>query len=209
MPTIGPNYLMHLWQNPHHTDSLTYQKNKSILDTARWVMRKLLDLARTDNNCAGGFSENSDQALARHHSRGLSDTEQHLFRQSYVFHTLPKEFGDKPKSKGKWVGTMLLIEEFKFRYLVVLIAVLLEVTVSGLVLGIHFRYVAGLQGLGLYLRLFWISSWISGLSTLIITLWLKSSMTMRLRSSNYPCLELFGVSARSTSMSIWKPCGTP
>ena len=189
VPTIGPNYLMHLWRNPHHTDSLTYQKNKSIRDTARWVMRKLLDLARTDNNCAGGFAENPNQALARHQSRSLGDIDQHLFRQSYVFHTLPKEFGDKPKSKGKWVGTMLMHEEFKFRYLVVLIAVLLEVTVSGLVLGIHFRYVAGLQGLGLYLRLFRISSWISGLSTLIITLWLRSSMTMKLKSSYYPCLE--------------------
>ena len=108
-----------------------------------------MDLARTDNNCAGGISENPDQTLARHQSGSLSDTEQHLFRQSYVFHTLPKEFGDKPKSKGKWSGPMLLIEEFKFRYLVVLVGVLLKFTVFSLVLGIHFRYVAGLQGLGL------------------------------------------------------------
>lgn len=171
---------MHLWQNPHHTDWLTYQKNKSVLDTARWVMRKLLDLARTDNNCAGGFSRNPDQALAGHQSR-LIDTDQHLFRQSYVFHTIPKELGDKPKSKGKWIETVILIEELQVRYLVVLIAVLVELTVSGLVLGVHFRYVAGLQGLGLYLRLLWISSWVSGLSTLIIILWL--------RSSDYPCLE--------------------
>ena len=57
---------------------------------------------------------------------------------------------------------MLLIEEFKFRYLVVLVGVLLKVTVFSLVLGIHFRYVAGLQGLGLYLRHFWISCWVSG-----------------------------------------------
>ena len=143
-------------------------------------MRKLLNLARTDNNCAGGFSGNPDQALAGHQSR-LSDAEQHLFRQSYVFHTIPKELGDKPQSKGRRVETVILIEEFQVRYLVVIIAVLLELTVSGLVLGVHFRYVAGLQGLGLYLRLFWISTWISGLSTLIITLWL--------RSSDYPRLE--------------------
>ncbi|KAK0517191.1 hypothetical protein JMJ35_000346 [Cladonia borealis] len=180
MPTIGPNYLMHLWQNPHHTNWLTYQKNKSVLDTARWVMRKLLDLARTGNPCAGRLSGSPDETLAGHQS-SLSDTEQHLFRQSYVFHTIPKELGVKPDYKHGDDAALILMEKFQLRYLVVLIALILQLTVYALVMGVYFRYLAGLQGLGLYLRLFWISSWISGLSTLIITLWLKSS--------DYPCLE--------------------
>ena len=84
---------MHLWQNPHHTDWLTYQKNNSVLETARSVMRKLSDLARMDDTCAGGLSRNVDDTLAGQSRQ--SETEQHLFRQSYVFHTIPKELGLK------------------------------------------------------------------------------------------------------------------
>ena len=90
LPSIGPKYLMHLWQNPHHTDWHTYQKNEPIFDTAGWVMRTLLDLARTDNKCVGEIPENADGTLAGQQSR-QSETEQHLFRQCYMFHTTPKE----------------------------------------------------------------------------------------------------------------------
>ncbi len=168
---------MHLWQNPHHTDWLTYQKNKSVLDTARSVMRKLSDLACMDNNRAGGLSRNVDDTLAGQSRQ--SESEQHLFRQSYVFHTIPKELGVKPSPEVGQASSLYLIEEFQTRHFRVLVAVILELIVSALVLGVYFRYVAGLQDLGLYLRLLWISSWITGLSTVIITLWF--------RSFNYAC----------------------
>lgn len=172
MPTIGPNYLMHLWQNPHHTDRLTYQQNKSVLDTARWVMRKFLDLARTDYNCGDGLFGNADESLAGYRSR-QSETQQHLFRQSYVFHTIPKELGVIPNFDINTDGAFFLVEEFQFPHFLILVAVILEFTVYALVLGVHFRYVAGLQGMGLYLRLLWISTWITGFSTMFIILWFR------------------------------------
>ena len=164
--------MMHLWQNPHHTDWLTYQNNKSVLDTARSVMRRLSDLVRTDRNCAGGLSGNVDDTLAGQSRQ--SETQQHLFRQSYVFHTMPKELGVKSNFDIRTHGGFFLVEEFQFRHFIGLVAVIIEVTVSALVLGVHFRYVAGLQGMGLYLRLLWISSWITGLSTMFIILWSRS-----------------------------------
>ena len=174
LPAIGSNYLMHLWHNPHHTDWHTYQKNKSIFDTARWVMRRLLDLARTDNKCAGDIPENADDALAGEQSR-QSETEQHLFCQSYIFHTTRKELRLEDDPRARLDGSFLLLERFDFRRFLVLVAVILWCIVYGLALSVHFHYVAGLQGLELHLRLFWISTWISGLSTLIITLRFRSS----------------------------------
>ena len=154
---------MHLWQKPHHTDWHTYQKNKSIFDTARWVMRRLLDLARTDNECAGGITENADNTVARG------------FRQSYIFHTVPKELrlGNDPGRDRDCF--FLLRERFDFRWFLVLVAVVHWFLVYGLVLGLHSRCVAGLQGLKLHQRLLWISTCVSGLSTLIIILWFRSS----------------------------------
>ena len=172
-PIIGPNYLMHLWQNPHHTDWHTYQKNKSVSDKARCVMRKLLDLARTHNIGEGRLSENSDDTLAGNELR-QSETEQQLFRRSYIFHMMPKKLAVKPDPKAIKPGALYLEEDFQFRHFIVLVVAIIEVTMSGLVLGVHFGYVAGLQGLELYLRLLWISSWLTGLSTVIITLWFRS-----------------------------------
>ena len=181
LPAIGDKYLMHLWHNPHHTDWHTCQKNKSIFDTARWVMRKLVDLARTDNKCAGEIPEIADDTLAGEQSR-QSETEQHLFRQSYIFHTTPKELRLKDDPRARMDASSLLLERFDFRRFLVLVAVILWCIVYGLVLSVHFRYVAGLQGLELLLRLFWISTWISGFSTLIITLRFRSSDHVRLES---------------------------
>ena len=170
-PKLGSNYIMHLWQNPHHTDWLTYQNNKSVLDTARSVMRKLSDLVRTDKNYAGGLSGNVDDTLAGQSRQ--SETQQQLFRQSYVFHTIPKELGVKSNFDINTDGAFFLFEENQFPHFLILVAVILEFTVYGLVLGVHFRYVAGLQGMGLYLRLLWISTWITGLSTMFIILWFR------------------------------------
>ncbi len=158
---------MHLWQNPHHTDWDTYQKHKSVFDTARWVIRKFLTLERTDNRCAGGSAETSNDALAGHQSR-QSETKQYLFRQSYVFHTIPKIIGEKPRPKTGSREGLYLLEKFQPHRFRITVAVILGFTVHGLVFGIHFRYVAGLQGLDLYRSLLWISFWITGLSTVII-----------------------------------------
>ena len=125
---------MHLWQYPHHTDWLTYQKNKSVLETARSVMRKLWALARTDDNYAGRLSGNVDDTLARRSRQ--SETEQHLFRQSYVFHTIPKKLGVKPCPKAGQAGSLYLIEEFQFQNFIGRVAVILELTVSSLVLAV-------------------------------------------------------------------------
>ena len=157
--------------SPHR---LAYQKNKSVFDTARGVARKSLDLARTVKRCARGSTEYADDTLASHQSRQC-ETEQHPFRQSYVFHTIPKGLGVKPIPDSKTFDRLYLHEEFQFRHIIVQVAVILGLIVSGLVLGIHFRYVAGLQGLGLYLRLLWISSWITGLLTLVFALWFRFS----------------------------------
>lgn len=178
LPAIGPNYLMHLWHNPHHTDWHTYQKNKSIFDKARWVMRKLLDLARTDNECAGESPENAGATLAGEQSR-QSETEQRLFRQSYIFHTAPKELRLEDDPRARMDASFLLLDKFDIRHFLVLVAVILWCIVYGLVLSVRFRYVAGLQGLELHLRLFWISTRISGLLTLIIILRFRSSDDMR------------------------------
>ena len=166
-PTIGPNYLMHLWQNPHHTDWNTYQKNKTVLDTAHWIIREFLNLARTDNRCEGGFAETSNDALDRHQSR-QSKTEQHQFRRSYLFHTIPKSLGYNPDPNGGAEGGVCLVESFQRQRFLIIVAVILEFIVYVLILGVYFRYVAGLQGLKLYTSLLWLSSWITGLSTFII-----------------------------------------
>ena len=158
---------MHLWQNPHHTDWHTYRKNRSVLDTVCWVMRKLLDLARTDNRCAGKTPEKADDTVADTQSR-RSETNQHTFRESYVFHTIPKSPGVEPDREAIEDGFMLLIEGFRFRQFLFLVAVILWFTVYGLVFGVHFRYVAGLQGPKLHLRLVEISSWVTGPLMLII-----------------------------------------
>ena len=97
------------------------------------------------------------------------------------YYTTPKELRVKPNPEARANGGFFVREEFQFPHFLVLVAVVLKFAVYGLVLGVYFRYVAGLQGLGLYLRLLWTSSWITGLSILIITLWLKSL--------DYPCLE--------------------
>ena len=131
-------------------------------------MRKLSDLVRTDDTCAGRLSRNIDDTLAGQSRQ--SETRQHLFRQAYVFHTIPKGLGVKSNFEVKTDGGFFLVEEFQFSHF--LVAVILEFIVCGLVLGVYFRYVAGMQGPGLYLRLLWVSSWTTGLSTLMIALWL-------------------------------------
>ena len=146
LPSIG------FWQNPHHTDRHTYQRNKPILDRACWVIRKLLDLACMNNRCAGEFLENADEPVATNES-WQSETKQHTFRESYVFHTIPKIPGVEPGREAIEDGFMLLIEGFRFRQFLFLVAVILWFTVYGLIFDVHFRYIAGLQGPKLYLRL--------------------------------------------------------
>lgn len=160
-------------------------------------MRKLLNLARTDTRCTGHISGNADHIVADHQSRQI-ETEQLLFRQSYVFHTIPKRPGVEPYLKAETDGGLCLFEGFRIQPFPVPAAVILLFTVYGLILGVHFLYVAGLQGLELHLRLFWVSCWITGLSTLIIAL--------LLRQPNSACLVLFGVSGRRTSEAIWTLC---
>ena len=120
-------------------------------------MRKLLDLACTGDRCAGVFSDNADDTLAGHQSR-QSETEQHLFCQSYVFHTTPKELRVESDPEARANGGFFVREEFQFPHFLILVAVILEFAVYGLLVGVHFRYVAGLQVLGLYLRLLRTSS---------------------------------------------------
>ena len=133
-------------------------------------MRRLLDLARTDNECVGGIKENADNTVARG------------FRQSYIFHKVSKELRLRNYSGRDRNNFFSLRERFDFRWFLVLVAVIYWLLVYGPVLGVHSRYVAGLQGLMLDQRLLWISTCSSGLSTLIITLRFRSSKQADLES---------------------------
>ena len=136
------------------------------------MIRYFLDLACTNSRCAGEFLENADEPVADNQS-WRSETKQHTFRESYVFHTIPKSPGVEPYREAIEDGFMLLIEGFRFRQFLFLVAVILWFTVYGLVFGVHFRYVARLQGPKLHLRLVEISSWIIGPLMLIIALRLR------------------------------------
>lgn len=75
-------------------------------------MRKFLDLARMDNRCAGKTLEKADDALAGQQSR-QSETEKHLFRQSYIFLTTPKVCRLQYDAEGRG-RCFYLIEKFGF-----------------------------------------------------------------------------------------------
>ena len=135
-------------------------------------MRRLLDLARTDTKHAGKSLKNADDPIKDSHSV-QGGTEQYHFRGSYVFHTIPKSHSVEPDPDATKDGYLRLTEGFGIQKFLVQVAVILCFTVYGLVLGVHFRSVAGLQGLELHLRLGEISGWITGLLLLIITLWFR------------------------------------
>ena len=163
---------MHLWQNLHHTDRHTYQKNKSIFDETYWLMRKLLEMARTNTRHAGKVLGNADDLMRDNHSL-QARAARNAFRWSYVFHAIPKSHSVALDPDGTKDSFLRLNEGFGIPKFLFQVAVILY----GLVLGVQFRSVSitGLQGLELHLRLVEIFGWISVPLSLIITLWFRSS----------------------------------
>ena len=201
IPLVGHTYLMHLWQNPTHTDEQTYQARNSsvaqkILKFTRLYVRytSLGALIPTKQTTHSQSQHDLELACTNNphiHENRLSTThEPHLsssvppdasqssikldFRSSYVFLRTPKKIGEQLLSDDENPPEAwgLYFEE-GFRVHHAFIVILFFYCLASLAFGIYWCVEYGLVGPHSGAGAFGVSSWMIGLISLVTTVWFK------------------------------------
>ncbi|KAI4200158.1 MAG: hypothetical protein LQ350_004119 [Teloschistes chrysophthalmus] len=193
IPLVGHAYLMHLWQNPSHSDEQTYNNRPQSM------ISRLLHRTRLFKNYLAAYWKNEpdDPAVNRTVNDGQIELQQdvemtrtngpgdptanttavsdnHGNRSSYVYLRTPKKLGDKlipddedpPEAWGLYFEEGFAVHHF----LVVILFIYILATIA---FGAYWCTKYGLVGPRTGAGAFGISSWMIGLISLVVTVWFK------------------------------------
>lgn len=199
IPLVGHTYLMHLWQNPTHTDMQTYRsRDPGLLPKLFRCLRLAFPseqastpgsqaaAAQTQQDielaCTSGSNTVSTHASTSSGSQLPLPTQPQLhtpskpqdFRSSYVFLRTPKKVGEQllPDDENPPEGWGLYFEEgFRIHHFFVIL--LLFYVLASLAFGLYWCIKYGAVGPHSGVEAFAVSSWMIALMSLVTTVWLK------------------------------------
>lgn len=192
-PLVGHMYLLHLWQNPSHSDLQTYSERPPS------AIAKLIRLTRFLRNLVGIFRDSKTdnrrgtdpsttsvyetqgnvELTATSRPESLTGNvatapDQEVDRSSYVFLRTPKKVGEQliAEDENPPEAWGLYIEE-GFRVHHLFLVILFVYTLASLAFAIYWCAKYGLVGPRTGSGAFGVSSWMIGLISLIATVWFK------------------------------------
>ena len=193
IPLVGHAHLIHLWQNPSHTDSETYRsRNVDILSILLGLFRQerhenqtntLENNADSSHIIRAGFQQDIELASMNgstvrvNKMFSASEIQNSIDpgpRSSFVFLRMPKKTGERllaennapPEGWGLYFEEGFQVHQF---FLLILFIYILASLSFGLYWSIEYRLVAPNAGSGAWS----VSSWMMGLMRLIVTVWFK------------------------------------
>ncbi|KAL8700081.1 MAG: hypothetical protein Q9201_005644 [Fulgogasparrea decipioides] len=188
-PLVGQTYLMHLWQNPSHSDLQTYTTRQQSI-VARLlrrlnfikkciVMFRNIKIGNTSGGNAGDEFERDMELNATNRPESMNNGTanppiKQENRSSYVFLRTPKLLGDQliaddedpPEAWGLYFEEGFKVHQF-------FVVVLFIYTLASLVFAIYWCARYGLVGPRTGSGAFAVSSWMTGLISLVVTVWFK------------------------------------
>ncbi|KAL8692040.1 MAG: hypothetical protein Q9218_002849 [Villophora microphyllina] len=194
IPLIGHAYLMHLWQNPSHSDLQTYNRRPQgaisrLVCRIRLLKNYLLTSTKNDfvdlpphHSGTNNRDSQAQRDLELTTTNGLEDQPTHMAAaadkhgnaSSYVLLLTPKKLGDQliaddedpPEAWGLYFEEGFAVHHF---FVVILFVYIL----ATFAFAIYWCTKYGLVGPHTGAGAFGVSSWMIGLISLVVTVWFK------------------------------------